>query len=145
MRRCFPDFLGAEDRLLFERLIRFIHEKPGQPFYASAGLTRVTIRTNSDPRRRVANGSVMKFITSNIPPGGRYNPTACEVNTDYSYAITALDRRLATRFGFKGHRAFCARYLPGDPCSGLPGRKLSSSTATPTLSYPKHLRRSGVQ
>ena len=67
--RCFPDFLGAEDRLLFERLIRFIHEKPGQPFYASAGLTRVTIRANSDPRRRVANGSVMKSITSNIPPG----------------------------------------------------------------------------
>ena len=25
---------GAEDRLLFERLIRFIDEKPGQPFYA---------------------------------------------------------------------------------------------------------------
>ncbi len=39
-----------------------------------------------------------------------YNPTACEVNTDYSYAITALDRLLATRFGFKGHRAFCALF-----------------------------------
>ena len=104
---CFPDFLGAEDRLLFERLIRFIHEKPGQPFYASAGLTRVTIRANSDPRRRVANSSVMKLVyyieySARCP----YNSTACEVNTDYSYAITALDRWLATRFGFKGQRAF---------------------------------------
>ena len=25
---------GTEDRFLFERLIRFIDEKPGQPFYA---------------------------------------------------------------------------------------------------------------
>jgi hypothetical protein len=43
---------GTEDRALFERLVRFIDEKPGQHFLRSAGLTRPTIPTKSDPPRR---------------------------------------------------------------------------------------------
>ena len=52
-----------------------------------------------------------------------YDPTTNEVNNDYSYAIAALDR-LAVRFEFEGRWAFCARYLPGDPCSGLTKQKI---------------------
>ena len=52
-----------------------------------------------------------------------YNPTTYEINNDYSYALETL-ARLATQFGFEDHWAFCARYLPGDPCHGLTREKL---------------------
>jgi len=52
-----------------------------------------------------------------------YNPTTYEINNDYSYALETL-ARLATQFGFEGRWAFCARYLPGDPCHGLTREKL---------------------
>ena len=52
-----------------------------------------------------------------------YNPTTYEINNDYSYALETL-ARLATQFGFEDRWAFCARYLPGDPCHGLTREKL---------------------
>jgi len=52
-----------------------------------------------------------------------YNPTTYEINNDYRYALETL-ARLATQFGFEGRWAFCARYLPGDPCHGLTREKL---------------------
>jgi hypothetical protein len=52
-----------------------------------------------------------------------YNPTTYEINNDYSYALDTLDR-LSRQFGFENHWAFCARYLPGDPCSGLTREKM---------------------
>ncbi len=52
-----------------------------------------------------------------------YNPTTYEINNDYSYALENL-ARLAAQFGFEGRWAFCARYLPGDPCHGLTREKL---------------------
>src|SRR5678816_2940418 len=47
-----------------------------------------------------------------------YDPVAGEITNDYSYALKYL-ARLATQFGFEGRWAFCARYLPGEPCHGL--------------------------
>ena len=52
-----------------------------------------------------------------------YNPVTFEINNDYSYALETL-ARLATQFGFEERWAFCARYLPGDPCHGLTREKL---------------------
>ena len=52
-----------------------------------------------------------------------YNPTTYEINNDYSYALETL-ARLAAQFGFEERWAFCARYLPGDPCHGLTREKL---------------------
>ena len=52
-----------------------------------------------------------------------YNPTTYEINNDYSYALETL-ARLAAQFGFEDRWAFCARYLPGDPCHGLTREKL---------------------
>lgn len=52
-----------------------------------------------------------------------YNPTTYEINNDYSYALETL-ARLAKQFGFEERWAFCARYLPGDPCHGLTREKL---------------------
>ena len=52
-----------------------------------------------------------------------YNPTTYEINNDYSYALETL-ARLAAQFGFVDRWAFCARYLPGDPCHGLTREKL---------------------
>lgn len=48
-----------------------------------------------------------------------YNPVTLEVTNDFSYATETL-ARLATQFGFQDHWAFCARYLPDEPCAGLP-------------------------
>ncbi len=52
-----------------------------------------------------------------------YNPTTYEVSNDYSYALETL-ARLGKQFGFEDRWAFCARYLPGDPCHGLTREKL---------------------
>ena len=52
-----------------------------------------------------------------------YNPMTYEVSNDYSYAVETLSR-LATQYGFEERWAFCARYLPGDPCSGLTRQKM---------------------
>jgi len=48
-----------------------------------------------------------------------YNPVTYEVTEDYAYAAGILDR-LARQFGFEGRWSYCARYLPGTPCAGLP-------------------------
>jgi hypothetical protein len=48
-----------------------------------------------------------------------YDPVAYEVNSDYSYAAKVLDQ-LAREHGFEGRWSFCARYLPGSPCAGMP-------------------------
>jgi len=47
-----------------------------------------------------------------------YDPAKFEVTNDYSYALAFLDR-LSRQYGFEGRWAFCARYLPGEPCHGL--------------------------
>jgi hypothetical protein len=47
-----------------------------------------------------------------------YDPTTFEVTNDYSYALKNL-ARLAAQFGFEHRWAFCARYLPDEPCHGL--------------------------
>jgi len=48
-----------------------------------------------------------------------YNPVAQTVENDFAYAGAILEK-LGHRFGFSGHWAFCARYLPETPTSGLP-------------------------
>jgi hypothetical protein len=48
-----------------------------------------------------------------------YNPVTLEVTNDFSYATETLSR-LAAQFGFQDRWAFCARYLPEEPCAGLP-------------------------
>ena len=47
-----------------------------------------------------------------------YDPTTFEITNDYSYALKNL-ARLAAQFGFENRWAFCARYLPDEPCAGL--------------------------
>ncbi len=47
-----------------------------------------------------------------------YDPQKFEITNDYSYALSFLDK-LSRQFGFEGRWAFCARYLPGEPCHGL--------------------------
>jgi len=47
-----------------------------------------------------------------------YDAAKFEITNDYSYALAVLDK-LARQFGFEGRWAFCARYLPGEPCHGL--------------------------
>ncbi|MGB8169087.1 MAG: hypothetical protein WCF18_16440 [Chthoniobacteraceae bacterium] len=47
-----------------------------------------------------------------------YDPQKFEITNDYSYALAFLDK-LSRQFGFEGRWAFCARYLPGEPCHGL--------------------------
>lgn len=48
-----------------------------------------------------------------------YNPVTWEVTEDYAYAAEVLGR-LAAQFGFEGRWSYCARYLPGHPCAGMP-------------------------
>ena len=48
-----------------------------------------------------------------------YNPVTYEVTDDYSYAAGILNK-LAREHGFEGHWSYCARYLPGTPCAGMP-------------------------
>jgi hypothetical protein len=52
-----------------------------------------------------------------------YNPETFEVNNEFDYAARLLDR-LSREFGFKNHWAFCARYLPGNPTTGLSLEKI---------------------
>ena len=52
-----------------------------------------------------------------------YNPETFEVNNDYGYAASLLDR-LAREFDFRHRWAFCARYLKGNPTAGLPLTKI---------------------
>jgi hypothetical protein len=47
-----------------------------------------------------------------------YDPTTYEINNDFSYALRTLEK-LSRQFGFEDRWAFCARYLEGQPCSGL--------------------------
>ncbi|MEA3210020.1 MAG: hypothetical protein QOE70_3077 [Chthoniobacter sp.] len=47
-----------------------------------------------------------------------YDPTTYEITNDYGYALRTL-AKLASQFGFEDRWAFCARYLPGEPCAGL--------------------------
>ena len=47
-----------------------------------------------------------------------YDPITFEITNDYSYAVKNL-ARLAKQFGFEDRWAFCARYLPDEPCTGL--------------------------
>jgi hypothetical protein len=53
-----------------------------------------------------------------------YDPVAQEITNDYSYAIQKL-ADLARQFGFEERWAFCARYLPEEPCIGLSREKIS--------------------
>ena len=53
---------GAEDRLSFERLIRFIDEKPGQPFYAFCW----TDQTH-DPYQLGPTSKVIDFFGDRVP------------------------------------------------------------------------------
>jgi arylsulfatase A-like enzyme len=53
---------GAEDRVLFERLIRFIDEKPGQPFYAFCW----TDQTH-DPYELGPNWKMIDFFGDRVP------------------------------------------------------------------------------
>src|SRR5438874_465991 len=52
-----------------------------------------------------------------------YNPETFEVNDDCVYAARLLDR-LSREFEFENRWAFCARYLPGNPTSGLSLKKI---------------------
>ncbi len=52
-----------------------------------------------------------------------YDPVAGTVSNDYSYALGNL-ARLAAQYGFEDRWAFCAGYLPGQPCHGLTREKL---------------------
>ena len=47
-----------------------------------------------------------------------YDPTTGEINNDFGYALRVLTQ-LSREYGFEGRWAFCARYLPDQPCSGL--------------------------
>lgn len=47
-----------------------------------------------------------------------YDPSTGNVADDFSYALKNL-ARLAAQFGFEDRWAFCARYLPDQPCSGM--------------------------
>ena len=51
------------------------------------------------------------------------NPQTFEVNNEFDYAACVLDR-LSQEFGFRNRWGFCARYLPRNPTSGLPLKKI---------------------
>jgi hypothetical protein len=52
-----------------------------------------------------------------------YNPATFEVSNDFNYAAKLL-ARLADEFEFKNRWAFCARYLPNFPTTGLPLQRI---------------------
>jgi hypothetical protein len=52
-----------------------------------------------------------------------YDPLTFEITNDYGYALKNL-ARLARQFGFEDRWAFCARYLPDEPCYGLSIEKI---------------------
>src|SRR3954469_8580428 len=47
-----------------------------------------------------------------------YNPETFEVNEDYKYAASVL-QRLSREFHFERRWAYCARYLKQNPTAGL--------------------------
>src|SRR5678815_1678791 len=52
-----------------------------------------------------------------------YEPVRGEITEDATYAGKTLDT-LARQYGFEGRWAFCARYLPGHDCLGLPKERM---------------------
>ena len=52
-----------------------------------------------------------------------YNPVTWQVEEDYTYAVSMLER-LAAQYDFEGRWAFCARYLPDQPCVGLEKKRI---------------------
>ena len=53
-----------------------------------------------------------------------YNPVTYEVTNDYSYAAGILDR-LSREYGFEDRWSYCARYLPDNPCAGMPLKRVT--------------------
>ena len=87
---------GAEDRVLFERLIRFIDEKPGQPFYAFCWTDQ-----SHDPYELGPAWKKMDFFGDRVPPRhaddlGRYLNVLRQVDQHLRDLFRALrDRGLA--------------------------------------------------
>ena len=87
---------GTEDRLLFERLIRFIDEKPGQPFYAFCW----TDQTH-DPYKLGPTWKKIDFFGQQVPARhaydlGRYLNVLRQVDQHLAELFRALrDRGLA--------------------------------------------------
>lgn len=52
-----------------------------------------------------------------------YNPVTFAQDENYDYAVSFL-QKLAAQFGFENRWAFCARYLPDQPCIGMTKEKL---------------------
>jgi hypothetical protein len=52
-----------------------------------------------------------------------YNPETFEVTDEFDYAAQVLTR-LAREFDFKSRWAYCARYLPGTPTTGMSLKKI---------------------
>lgn len=52
-----------------------------------------------------------------------YNPVTFAQDENYDYAVSFL-QKLAAQFGFENRWAFCARYLPDQPCIGMAKEKL---------------------
>ncbi len=52
-----------------------------------------------------------------------YNPVTYAQDEDYSYAASFL-QKAAAQFGFEGRWSYCARFLPGTPCAGLPKERI---------------------
>src|SRR5438046_9741085 len=57
---------------------------------------------------------------SERPP---YNPVSNAIEMTHQYPAEFLSA-LAGEFGFEDRWAFRARYMPGNPCVGMPGSKL---------------------
>jgi len=52
-----------------------------------------------------------------------YNPVTYDTSEDFSYAAGIL-QKLAVQFGFEDRWSYCARYLPGHDCAGLPKSRI---------------------
>ncbi|MEI8340773.1 MAG: hypothetical protein WCH43_04445 [Verrucomicrobiota bacterium] len=52
-----------------------------------------------------------------------YNPVTYAQDEDYSYAAAIL-QKLAVQFGFEDRWSYCARFLPGHDCAGMPKEKI---------------------
>jgi hypothetical protein len=52
-----------------------------------------------------------------------YNPVTYDTSEDYSYAAGIL-QKLAEQFGFQDRWSYCARYLPGHECAGMPKSRI---------------------
>ena len=73
-----------------------------------------------------------------------YNPVTYAQDEDYSYAASFL-QKTAAQFGFEGRWSYCARFLPGMPCAGLPKGESSSCIARRTRSSTSAERRSSMK